>query len=170
MTIDIYNPYTIRIIGGLVVGILLILIRFIAKHIQNRLTSLKKSKKQKPAKEQKPLAKDAAFDKHTTPTNIIKKLSKTPPLQRNNIAQHYKGISVSWKVNFRGIETDKNNNTEKPMFSYSSWIYVSCDINPNDYPKLKITNEKQPIIVQGVIESVDYDNKLITLNMCKLKF
>jgi len=177
MIIDIYNPYTIRIVGGVIVGLLLLIFRYGIKHFRNYLMQKKNrlkqktvSKEQEPKKKQESLTENTVFDKHITPTKILKKLQKTPPLQRKNIAQSYKGIKVSWRVRFRGIDADKNENTHMSMFSFSSRTYVSCHINLDDYPKLNVINEEYPLIIQGVIESVNYEDRRINLTMCKLRF
>ncbi len=103
-----------------------------------------------------------------TPDEIYQYLQSLPPLQRDSAALNYKGIKVSWKVTLRGgfpqssgelylVTRDKNHN------------YIYCNVDPAQYPQIRVINSDQEFTVEGEIEKVNLVGDTTLIN-CRLLF
>ncbi len=96
--------------------------------------------------------------KNLTPRKIMyDDLGRLPPLQRDSAAQNYKGIKVSWKVCFYNASLLGNGKLHLMMLNPGGnypWIY--CDVNPEEYPQLRIMKSEEKFVVEGEIESIEH--------------
>jgi hypothetical protein len=104
-----------------------------------------------------------------TPENIRDALRKAPPLQKEQIAKNYIGIKVKWIVTLsNGQALEEMNNYLILMTSNDSSPLVTCIVNINDYPQLKILDSNVKFTVEGNIEKLDLIG--ISLQNCKFDF
>lgn len=104
-----------------------------------------------------------------TPQDIQKELHKLPPFQVEQAAKNYEGIQVKWTVVLSSIFSlptgDKYIITRiKDTMSPT----ITCPIDIEDYPQLKVIKNDQPFIIEGTIASVILGN--IYLKNCRLFF
>lgn len=104
-----------------------------------------------------------------TPQDIIEYLDSLPPLQKDSAAEHYKGIKVSWLVNLRSGHNVKNGKLRLMMGTKGSvrpWIF--CEVDPKQYPLLRVIKKNQSFRVDGEIKQVSSGD--IDLKNCRLSF
>jgi len=104
-----------------------------------------------------------------TPQDIIKYLDSLPPLQKDSAAQHYKRIKVSWLVHLWSGHNLENGKLRLMMGTKGSlrpWIF--CDVDPEQYPLLRVIKEPQSFRVDGEIKEVSGSD--IYLKNCRLSF
>lgn len=88
-----------------------------------------------------------------TPEDIRNYLASLPPLQQDSAAKNYKEISVSWTVNLQSGTIHSDGNFYLIM-SYKGRHLVSCEIDPGQYPILRVIKKTQLFTVEGEIEEV----------------
>jgi hypothetical protein len=96
-------------------------------------------------------------------------LDSLPPLQKDSAAEHYKGIKVSWQVNLtsgRNLENGKLRLMMGIKHSIRPWIF--CEVDPKQYPLLRVIKETQSFRVDGQIKQVSGSD--IELENCQLSF
>ena len=105
-----------------------------------------------------------------TPNNIISYLKSLPPLQQESAAEHHKGIRVSWKVTLEGGTTLSDGESYLLMLYEGKSLspLVTCSLDPNKYPILRVTKKTQLFTVEGEIEEVTLSE--IRLKNCRLFF
>jgi hypothetical protein len=103
-----------------------------------------------------------------TPSKITNYLRTLPPVQQESAAAHYKGIKVSWKLNLQHTHTISGVKLHLMMLNNGKYPWVYCDVDPNEYPILRVIKKNQLFTVQGEIESVS--SGTIILKNCQLFF
>ena len=103
-----------------------------------------------------------------TPQDIIKYLDSLPPLQKDSAAEHYKGIKVSWMLNLQDGRTLPDGKFHMMMLSKGEYPWVYCDVDPEQYPILRVINKTQLFTVEGEIEAAQKGT--IELKNCQLFF
>jgi hypothetical protein len=107
------------------------------------------------------------------PRTIIEELKKLPPRQRDGFTQSYLGISVNWKLLFKGAQTITDNPS---MLKINAWplkhLYpdITFNINEKNYPEFNIMHEDTIFSVKGIIEKVSTDGLHLHLQIESLKF
>lgn len=109
----------------------------------------------------------------TSPTRAItfqqitKAIDDMPPLQRDIVADGYKGLRVEWEAYFKSgtrVSDDKFRirlNPHLNTFGYS----IICNVKSSDYPGLVTLPEGAKVKITGEIEAVDrFDISL--MNAC----
>jgi hypothetical protein len=107
-------------------------------------------------------------DSIPTPKEISEYLHGLPPLQIDQAARNYQGISVRWEVE---LSSSFNANGKQYIILNSQehgGLSIVCPIDIEKYPQLKILKKGHPFIVEGIIVSVDIGK--INLDSCHLYF
>lgn len=105
-----------------------------------------------------------------TPKKIKDAINSVPPLQKGTAASNYKGIKVSWSVYLGSGSTSLSDKNLYTIFMSDEDrnSIITCDIDLNSYPQLKVIRDDQAFIVEGEIYEVD--SLSIDLVNCKLLF
>jgi hypothetical protein len=103
-----------------------------------------------------------------TPNEIKDYLRSLPPAQQESSAAHYKDIRVSWKLNLEHARTVSGGKLHLMMLSNGKYPWVCCDVNPNEYPILRVIKKTQLFTVEAEIDSVRPGT--IWLKNCQLFF
>jgi hypothetical protein len=104
-----------------------------------------------------------------TPLDIIDYLDSLPPLQKDSAAEHYKGIKVSWQVYLTSGHALGKGKLRLMMGvkkSIRPWIF--CEVDPKQYPLLRVIKKTQSFRVDGKIKQVSGGD--IELENCRLSF
>jgi hypothetical protein len=113
----------------------------------------------------------AQITKITTITlaEIAAALENAPPLQKDDVAKHYKGINVQWETKFFSAEKDDDDNVQLTLdFGPSYTHLVYCTVRLSDYRELGVLPKGAPITVMGRIRKVAH--KSATLEDVQLFF
>jgi len=160
------NPWVIAIGSGIVVGLIL---RFgfgigkrKPKHDQIATLTEEKNRSTSPPVP----AEQAPSD--ITPQSINKYLKSLPPLQQDSAAEHYKGIKVSWMLNLENGHTLPDGKLHMMMLSKGEYPWVYCEVDPEQYPILRVINKTQLFTVEGEIKAANRGT--IELKNCQFFF
>ncbi len=178
------DPWIITIGGAIVSGLVLYYLFGIGKekHINQKGINIIRAKKitagknvvinQSSASGRSVKKNGSHNNSRITPASILEEMKNLSPWERNRLKNKYKGLKVSWRVEFRDlIPKSKNEYDLITSYPYGNfWVYVVFTSDTNLYPKLKSIKEKSSLIVDGVISSLDCSGVSITLENCKLKF
>jgi hypothetical protein len=90
-----------------------------------------------------------------SPEDINEAIANAPVLQQPEIAKHYIGIKVSWKLQLASITKQEDDNI-KIMLSYPRWSReIIFEVNLNKYPGLGLLKQGAPIKIEGIIDNID---------------
>jgi hypothetical protein len=164
------NTWVVTIVGTVVAGVVVGLILYFGFGIGKSNDKQKKAENNpqiEPTKQPDNLTKKT-YDK-LTPLEIRDYLRNLPPFQREDAADHYKGIKVSWVVSIEYSEKRPNGNVFL-MTEYERHISPSIylEIELVKYPELKIINKDQEFRIEGEIDTISSGS--IKLTNCKLYF
>lgn len=105
-----------------------------------------------------------------TPREIMEHLDNLPPFQREDAANHFKGVNVSWTVSISQSEKKPNGNVWL-LTLYEKRISpaIVCEVELAKYPELKIINKDQEFKIEGEIDIVSPKGSISLIN-CRLYF
>lgn len=88
---------------------------------------------------------------------ITEAIKRAPPLQRDDIKNHYKGITVVWDGYLKSAKKGKNNTVSLLLATdlRGSIGIISCEVPLNEYRELSIFPDDTKIRIQGEIAGVD---------------
>ena len=90
-----------------------------------------------------------------TIAEIAEALEKAPPLQKDDIAKHYKGLNVQWETQLFGAERHGKDDVELTLdFGSGSSHLVFCKVRLSEYGELGVLPKGAPITVMGRIARV----------------
>ena len=160
------NPWVIGIgtavIAGLVLYFIFGILKPKSKHGQLATTNQERNHSTPP-----PVPVEISTDV-ITPQSISKYLNSLPPLQQDSAAEHYKGIKVSWMLNLQDGYTLPDGKFHIMMRSKGEYPWVYCDVDPEQYPILRVINKTQLFTVEGEIKAANKGT--IELKNCQLFF
>jgi len=161
------NPWVIGIGTAVIAGLILRFVFGVGKSKPKHYQISTATEDKNPSASPPVPTEQAAGD--ITPQDIMNYLDGLPPLQKDSAAQHYKGIKVSWLVNLRNGYNLENGKLRLIMGTKGKlfpWIF--CDVDPEQYPLLRVIKETQPFRVDGEIKQVSGHD--IDLKNCRLSF
>lgn len=108
--------------------------------------------------------------KNLTPEAVVNAVKSVPPLQRKDVAKHYKGIRVQWSGTVENImELSSSSDVFISLRSNESkYVSIAFTVNPANHKGLSLINIGHTINVEGDIK--DADRYIITLNNVQLNF
>jgi hypothetical protein len=159
------NPWVIGIGTAVIAGLIL---RFVfgigkSKPKHDQAATITESK----GLSKSPLVPTEQLTNDITPQHIMDYLGNLPPLQKDSAGDHYKVINVSWLLTLRAghkLENGKLRLMMRPKGKAFPWVY--CQVDPNQYPVLRVIKETQELRVDGEIKGVSGHD--IYLKNCRL--
>jgi hypothetical protein len=91
-----------------------------------------------------------------TPEEIITKIRDIPPLQRPYVRQQFKGQHITWDCKlFTAHEKPDGSITLNLIHKSDEYNLVYLDIDPKDYPGIRLLRKNHEITVSGSILTVE---------------
>jgi hypothetical protein len=150
------NPWVIGIGSAVIAGLILYYAFGIGKAKPRRQMS-----SGLPAGEETPISK-------LPPKEITGYLHSVPPLQKEAAAKNYEGIRVSWEVNLEAAHPAYDGKLHLMMLDKEKYPWVCCDVDPSNYPELRIMKKERLFRTEGEIKSAN--EAIIELINCQLRF
>ncbi|MDD4439710.1 MAG: hypothetical protein PHS04_17010 [Tissierellia bacterium] len=92
-----------------------------------------------------------------TAQKIIEEIKSRPPLQWDEASKHYIGIRVLWDVQFsQCFYPNDNDKTIITIHAQSKNATVAFQVNPNNYPELKVMREGDSFKINGEIKEIEF--------------
>jgi len=165
------NPWFVgigtTIVAGLVVGLLLYFVFGIGK-TKPKQEQAKPAMIIKPNTESSPGTLVTSPNVAPTPKEIQEYVRGLPPLQVEQGAINYQGIKVKWKLTLEDAHYVSKRKLHLMMLDQGRYPWIYCDVDPKQYPILKVIRNDQLFTVEGEIEAVN--KGVITLRDCTFHF
>ncbi len=90
-----------------------------------------------------------------TVAEITEALEKAPPLQKDEVAQHYNGLNVQWETRLWNATKEGDDSIRLTLdFGSGDTNLVFCNVRLSDYRELGVLPKGAPITVMGRIRAV----------------
>jgi hypothetical protein len=103
-----------------------------------------------------------------TMREITKAIENAPPLQREDVAKHYEGITVQWETRLFSAAKKEKDNVRLSLDFDEGTSLVICTVRLSNYSELGVLPKGAPITVIGRISKVD--SKYVELEDTQLLF
>jgi hypothetical protein len=102
-------------------------------------------------------------------SKIIYEINNAPPLQRAHTEAGFTGLKIKWSLKYNdGV---LNNNIANIILTNTeNEFYVSTKISIDDYPQLMNMHKGANVVIQGMVDKIDYKKCLIYIKNPSLKF
>lgn len=93
------------------------------------------------------------------PNEIIKRIDRSPVYLRGETEGGYVGVRVrDWKVRLVSIHKRKNGFVRLMLLAGHLFPWVYAEVKLSKYPRLKVMQEKEKLVVSGTIRKVSGHN------------
>ena len=105
-----------------------------------------------------------------THEQIVENIERVPPLQRDDITKHYKGIRVERIGKLRNARRRDDGSLSVSLSFLNQDGSIWCDASPDDCPDLAFVHEGTTLRVVGEISEVSkYEEKLLDCEISRLR-
>ena len=90
-----------------------------------------------------------------TPEKIEEIRKSAPPYQVDDLMKNYIGQKICWDLLYASVTKKNKSSLAVLLFSLDLNVIISCDIDENSFPLIKIMTPKTPIKLVGIIEEIN---------------
>lgn len=89
------------------------------------------------------------------PKEIISEIDGTPPYQQEMKREFYVGLKFQWHVTLYSARKNNDGLIDLLLRDRGNYPWVTCIVNPENYPELKVSHKNKKIIVAGEIQKIE---------------
>jgi len=105
-----------------------------------------------------------------SPQEIASDVGNHPPLQQGDMAKHYCGLLVHWKVMVNTIKPQPNNFALMLCYVEDPRVAVCFTVSLEQFPQIRIAKHDSKVWVSGEIESYTPFSEIVYLKDVSLNF